>query len=185
MKKGKALHPATVTRDGKRLVDMKHPAAKAWRAGSRIANPTETAVTRDTPQPQDMQPHDVDENIRDYWDWTLKQVIQKCGSVPAFYQLLQAVEKIESIHAKRLDSNKKTGDLIARDYVSCNVFGLIERVFQRLLAEAPVRLSLEVHGRCETGATVEDIQQVIKEGISRELKTVKRDAKKAIKDAND
>ena len=185
MKKGKALYAATVKRDGVRLVDIKHPAAKAYRAGHRVTNSRATARTIDTPAPSRMTANDVEEDIRAYWDWTLKQIFQKCGTLAAFAQLLTAAHKIESIHAQRLDSNKKTGDLISRDYVSRNVFGLIEAVFQRLLTEAPVRLSLEVHGRCETGATLEEIQQVIKDAIARELKTIKRDATKAIKDASE
>ena len=185
MAKGKLLHAATVTRGGVRMIDMQHRAAKAYRAAYRISNPDETARTIDTPVASRMTADDVEEEIRNYWDWTLKQIIHRCGTMPAFAQLLAAADKIESIHGKRLDADKKTGDLIPRDYVSRNVFGLIEALFQRLLTDLPVRLSLEVHGRCQTGATLEDIQQVVKTAVERELKTIKRDAKKEIKNAND
>lgn len=185
MAKGRALYPATVLRNGRRTVDMDHIAAREYRTAHRVDNPREPVRTIDTPQPRDMTPEDIEPEIRAYWDWTLGDIIKKCGTMARFESLLKAVDKVETIYARRLDSDKKTGELISREYVHKNVMGLIERVFQRLLSEVPVSLALEVHGRCEKGATLEEIQESIHDRISSELSTVKRDSKKAIRNATD
>lgn len=181
MSKGKALHAATVERNGRRYVNMNHRAAKAYRAEYRIADPDEAARTVEPSARGEETPADIPEEIRECWSWTLEDIIRKCGTRQAFAHLLAAADKIESIHSKRLDSDKKTGDLISREFVQKHVVGLIERVFQRLLTDAPVKLSYEVFGLCETGATVEQVQDAIKAGLSRELKTIKRDTAKALK----
>jgi hypothetical protein len=100
-----------------------------------------------------------------------------------FKDLLAAADKIEGIHAKRLAADKSTGELIAREYVRKHVLGLVEAISQRLLTEAPVKIAYETHGRCQTGATVEQVQTIVQDAISRELKTAKRDVTKAIKNA--
>lgn len=185
MAPGKALHPATVKRDGRRYIDIEHPAAKAYRVAERIENPRETARTIDTPQPREMGPEDIEKDIRDYWDWTLGDIIKKCGTMARFEAFLKSGLTIETIYARRLESDKKTGELISREYVHKHVLGLLERVFQRLLSEVPVSLALEVHGRCQKGATNEEIEEAIHDRISSELSTVKKDTKKAIRDATD
>ena len=41
-----------------------------------------------------------------------------------------------------------------------------------------------MHTMCESGATVEELQEQIKKSITKELKTVKKDTGKAIKNAD-
>lgn len=185
MAQGKALFPATVARQGKTLLDTEHKAAKAWRKEYRIKAPKSVAKVIDTPEPRNMGLTDIEEEIRAYWTWTLEDIVRKCGTMPVFATLLQAADKIEAIHLRRLQADKQTGELISREYVSRNVMSLIERIFQRLLTETPVSLAFEVHGKCETGATTEQIQQAIHDALSRELRTIKADTKKAIRDATD
>jgi hypothetical protein len=181
--KPQLLQPAIVEHNGKRLVDMEHPAARAYRLEHRVTNPDAPSRVIPTSGPMTDDPT-VGAEIRAVWKWTIEDVFTKCGSLPAFSSLLQSIDKIESIHAKRLAADKSTGELISREYVSKHVLGLIERMFQRLLTDLPVGLSYEVHGKCATGATVEAIQESIRTAVTRELKSVKADTRKAIRNAS-
>jgi hypothetical protein len=179
MKPGKALYEAIVDRPDGRMIDMEHPAAVEYRKHERPRTESGPRVVAS----REMSVADIEPEVRAYWGWTLENIVQKCGTMSAFSSLLQAADKIESIHSRRLESDRKTGELIPRDYVSRHVLGLVERICQRMLTDMPTTLSLEVHGRCSTGATVEDVREMIQAAVSDELSTLKADTKKQIRKA--
>lgn len=188
MKPDGALFAAVVVHQGNRLVDWDHPAARAWRASSRKdpnLDPGDPRVLPDAPLAPSFAPSaaELPAEIRQCWQWTLERIVTECGTMPAFEKLLIAADRLESIHAKRLSADKSTGALIDRDYVQRHVLGLVERIFQRLLTDMPIKLSYEVHGLCKTGEPVEALQVAISAAITRELRTVKKDTRKAIRDA--
>lgn len=186
MKKGKALYPATVSKGGKTFIDLKHSAAETWRLEYRVEDPDDVAREISDPGADTIVPaSELEPEIRAYGEYTLNQIVSKFGTRAAFKDVLSSIDKIESIHQKRLASDKSTGELINRDYVRRHVLGLVERVFQHLQTSMPVKLGYEVHGMCQTGATVEEVKEVIQKAVSRELKAVKKDTQKAIKNASD
>lgn len=182
MQKGKALHAAVVfNKKTKRdEIDMKHPAAVAYRREYRtdLGEVEEEESTPEIDAAATLPPE-----IRKAMDMTLRDVIDRYGMIDAFAKLLTAAEKIENIHAKRLDSDKKTGELTSRKFVEDHMFGLVEQVFQRLLTDLPATLSYKVHGQCSTGAAVETIQETIRAGVTVELRNIKTDMKKLLKKA--
>ena len=155
-------------------VDMNDPAAKAYRQAER--------VDPDAPVPEP-EAAKLPAKIRECYEMTLRQVFEQHGSMAIFKDLLLSIKIVEDIHAKRLDADKRTGELIERAFVKQHVLGLVDRIHRRMLAELPVGLSYVVHGKCSTGGTVEEIQQLIKDAVSRELKTVKKDTRNAIRKA--
>lgn len=186
MKPGKGLFDAVVQIGEGRKIDMEHPAALEYRKAHRMR------IKEPDPIPPTVQNTmggragtAIEGEIRKYWDYTLGQIVDKFGTMPAFASMLQAADKVESIHARRLEADRKTGELISREFVKKNILSLVERVFQRLLAEMPVGLATEVHTMCSTNATLEEVQQAIHDAVSRELKTLKRDTKREIKRAKD
>ena len=185
IKEGERLYPATVMVGKKRMIDLTHPVAQKYRVAeraSKLPTPEPTSGKGNQSGTRDLE---VADEIRAFLDWTVRKVIDVHGTMGAFKDLLSAAKTIEEIHAKRMDSDRRTGELIARDYVKRHVLSLIERVFQRLLEETPVKLSYEIHGLCSTGATIEQVQEAIKAAISRELKAIKTDVVKAIRNASD
>ena len=186
MKPGKGLFDAVVQIGSGRKIDMEHPAALEYRKAHRMrvkgSDPVPPTVSNTMGGRAGAA---IEGEIRKYWDYTLGDIVAKFGTMPAFASMLQAADKVESIHARRLEADRKTGELISRGFVKKNILGLVEQIFQRLLAEMPVSLATEVHTMCSTGATLEEVQQAIHDGVARELKTIKRDAKKEIKRAKD
>jgi hypothetical protein len=168
------------------LIDLNNEAAKAYRAEHRVTGEVGPARVIDVEEePAEPPPTTaaLEDQIRAYWGHTLREIVDQHGTIAAFYTLLQAGDKIESIHAKRLAADKSTGELISREYVSKHVLSILEKINQRLLTEMPIKLSYEIHGKCSTGASAEDVQESIKAAISRELKSAKRDTIRAIKNA--
>ncbi len=180
--KGK-LAAALVMVAGKKRINMDHAAAKAWVPSRRVARaPPDSSADVEAASGGGLE---IEEEIRKYWDYTLRHIIERYGTMPIFASMLQAADKVESINARRLDSDRKTGELISREFVKKHILGLVEQIFQRMLAEMPVKLASEVHTMCATGATLEEVQQSIHDAVSRELRTIKKDTTKEIKRARD
>ncbi len=180
--KGK-LADALVMVAGKKRIDMGHAAAKAWVPTRRVARaPPDSSEDIESASGGGLE---MESEVRRYWDYTLRQIIERYGTMPIFASMLQAADKVESINARRLDSDRKTGELISRDFVKKHILGLVEQVFQRMLADLPVTLASEVHTMCATDATLEEVQQAIHDAVSRELRTIKKDTTKEIRRARD
>ncbi len=179
-----ALCAAVVTIDGKERLDMTHAAVKMYRVMERptiqqVAPPAEIETIGD-------EGVVAESRIRKYLKYTLQEIFDKFGTLQAFLVLLQAVEKIESVHEKRIKSNKTTGALIDRKYVKGHVLGLVEQVFSRILTDLPAKLAQDIHAACESGASIEDLKVLIHDAISNEIKMLKKDARRAIrKQSND
>lgn len=180
MRPGKALHPAIHRIDGKKYIDMCHPDARSYRVSHQIGKLPKPDPEEHVPDRTSAPTH-LPEQIRECWQWTLERIIRERGTEAQFEKLLAAADKIESIHSKRLAADKSTGELISRDMVHKHVTGLIERVFQQLLEVMPVRLSYQVHGLCETGESIEAIQEAIRTAVGLELKGIKQGTNRAIK----
>lgn len=178
MEPGGALAKAVKKKGAKRYIDSEHAQALAYRSEHRVLGatgaPTNAVSSTDA---------DIPEDIRKVWDWTIERVFAECGSVAAFDKLMAGIERVENIHAKRMTADRLAGDLVSRDFVRKHVFGLVEQLSQRLLNDLPITLSYVVHGKCKTGASAEDIQQAIRTGITREIKSAKADVTKEIKNA--
>ena len=115
---------------------------------------------------------------------TLDELLKRYGTLAIFKDLVTAQDKIEGIYAKRLSADKSTGELIEREYVRKHVLGLIEATNQRMLTEVPQNLGIRIHGLCQTGASPEQCQELLQNGISRELKSIKQDVQRSIKNAS-
>lgn len=176
------LCAAVVIVDGKKRIDLKHAAAKEYRKEHRRSQKEVDSGTVETTGGVGVE---LESEIRTYLDYTVRDVVDRYGTMELFASLLAAAYKIEQIHAQRLASDRSTGKLISREFVKKHVLGLVERSNQRLLTDMPTKLASEVHTMCDTDATVEEVQQVIQDAVSRELKTVKGDVAKEIKRATD
>ena len=174
-KPGNKLHGSVVERDGKKMIDTEAPAAMKWRPQHRAPQPEEV---------EEIAPV-LEAKLRKYMDFTLTEIIDKFGTMELFSSLLTAVGKIETIHAQRLKADQSTGELIPREFVRQHVLGLLERVFLRVQTDLPTTLASEVHTMCANGATIEQLEELIREGVSSELQTVKVDTVKKIKRAGD
>lgn len=196
-KPGKEL--SDVRRKSDNKIDVMHPQAVAWR-DKYVGMGKGVPLDRVGPGPRNGRPprnpsaapmHDAGADfietlppkVRDCLDWTLRDIIEKCGTWVAFKDLLQATKTIEEIQSKRLDSDKKSGELIEREYVRQHVLSLIESLSMRLLSDLPPTLAIRVHASAASGATIEDLQALIRQALEREVKGAKKKTRERIRDA--
>lgn len=175
------LAKAVVLRDGKRRIDMEHAAAKAYRKGKRPA--AKDSAPPPIVESDIVERKPLERKIRKYRKMTLDQILRDYGTLPEFADVVRAQKDIEAIHAHRLKSDQSTGELIPRAFVRTSIIGMVERVNLRLLNDLPASLSGEVFSACQTGATLEEVQELIHDAVSKELKSLKKDTEKEIRRA--
>lgn len=176
---GGVLHSAVVEINEKRKINLHHPDAQNWRQAERLA-----AEQVDVPTMTGVDPV-LEEKVRKYLDYTVRDILNKFGTMKLWADLLTAADKIEKIHSQRLQSDRSTGELISRRYVKTRVLGMYERIFLELLSDLPTTLASEVHNMCEIGGTLEEVQQTIHNSLSRAIATVKDDTVKEIRNATE
>lgn len=191
LKPGGLLEGAACMVSGRRVVDMFHSDAVSYLARRRGAAPVAPppppmpTLPLSTAEfaPSSLKEMKHQDEIRECWGMTVGEVIGKYGSLPAFADLMKGMDKVESIQARRFDTQRKSGELISREFVKKQILGLVERTNQRLLTDLPATLASDVLTMCENGTTREALTEEIKRHLSRELLVAKNDTRKAIKRA--
>jgi hypothetical protein len=194
MKEG-ALKPAAV---GDR-VDMLHPAAVAYvkKHESRRRRDLEPKVsTNDTsstdgaktsngngaPQ-RDSLVTDTGLDISRYADMTLRELVDRFGSVRALKDWLEALKKIEDIREKRLNNEEVQRQLISRELVKTHVFGYLDAGNRRLLGDTPKTIARRLYGLARSDAPIEEAEKLVREIIGSQLDPQKQRVAKILREA--
>lgn len=106
-------------------------------------------------------------------DDALTPLIDRFGTHFQFSTWLSSLKDIELIREKRLKNGETEGGLISREIVQNFVFGAIESAFKRLLGDASKSIVSKVMNCVRTGGTSEEAQRIVRDEISKQLKTVK------------
>jgi hypothetical protein len=114
---------------------------------------------------------------------TLQEVVERWGTQAELKEWLAAVRTLEEIRAKQIKNEGDMGTLIERDYVEKHVFAHIDATNKKLLQDAPSRLANEVTALCRTGATLEDVERLIRNTVGSYLTNVKTQTVRALKNA--
>jgi hypothetical protein len=197
MKEGK-LQEAVV---GDR-VDMMHPQAVAY-----LKRPRPGSRRRDQdPKPETVpladKSHDVDPtsngngasaaellvtdtglDISRYADMTLRELVDRFGSVRALKDWLEALKKIEDIREKRLNNEEVQRHLISRELVKTHVFGFLEAGNRRLLGDTPKTIARRLYGLARSDAPIEEGEKLVREIIGSQLNPQKDRVSKLLREA--
>lgn len=125
----------------------------------------------------------VDQNVAEYPHWTLLQIAQRFGTVERFNKYLDALKKIAETENKQIGNAEKMGELISREFVRVNIFGVIDSAMNRLLGDTPRTMAGEIVAMVNTGSTKEEIEEEIHKMISDQLKDVKEKVSRNLKKA--
>lgn len=199
-KMGGRLEDALV--DGK--VNADHPLvinyieekqASPWRdaeAPDRAAKPKPATKPRpsrldkavakpDTPKaaPAEMQTvmpeADDGPDIEELQNMTLRQILDRWGTLPRFVSYLDAVKKMGEIHHRRTMTQERRGDLVDRTLAEITFLGVVEQAFKRLVTDIPEGLAVEVLARAQAGGPDArlDVLEIIRSANGRALKSAK------------
>jgi len=140
--------------------------------------PTSAPKATGAPMSEPVQSDDdsgpeIPDDIREFANYTLKQIIKDYGSDVRFLDWLNATKKIEDIHEKRLRNAKVEGEVIPRSFVASSVYGLVEQVNLRLLHDAPKTLAVRSMELTNAGEPIEHVEDICREIISSQIKNLK------------
>jgi hypothetical protein len=191
----KELAPAC---EGKR-VDVDHPSVVVWLKSKDRAppSPAEAATNRSAAptaerrsgaskggRPRRLPVHDDDEDeVERFLDMTLREIVDHYGTLTKFKDWLFARKTIADIVDKELKNNEARGLLISRELVQTHIFGAMENAFKRLVTDTPKAMARRIHGAVKSGQSVEESERVIREMVSSQLRPMKAQAARKLRDA--
>jgi hypothetical protein len=174
-----------LARDG--TLDIDHPEIAAYMREhgasdedvgySALAAPVATDGAGAPPAPG--VPDDIDQ----YAEMTLRQLIDQFGTDEKFEVWLKSLKTIGEIEDRRLKNATAKSQLISRDVVDRYVFGVIEATYTRLLNDSPKTIAGQVRAAVKAGQTTEEIEAMVRDLISSQIKGIKEKARRGLKDA--
>lgn len=123
---------------------------------------------------------EVPEHITTVLDWKVRDVVEQFGTAPLFLDWLKAAKVIEEVAERRIKVAVARGDLIDRDTVRVHVMPAIDDAMQRLLTDSPRTIAARVTELVEAGAEVSEVERVIRDLISTQIRAMKSRAKRGI-----
>lgn len=126
--------------------------------------------------------HDEKKDIEAYLGMTLHDITSTFGSDVEFVEWLRSAKLIEDIKEKRIRNQTSLGNFIPREYVKNHIFAMLETTHVRLLNDSPRTIAARVLDAHAAGQTREDIETLIGDLISVQLKGIKLRARRALKE---
>lgn len=111
--------------------------------------------------------------VEQYYNLSLREIINTFGTDYRFNEWLKAVKNIEDIKEKRIKNEHSMGSLISREFVRSHIFSLIETSNIRLLSDSPRTITARVLEANETGSTREQIEKIVCDLLSKQIKNIK------------
>lgn len=175
-----------------RFIDAGHTCAVAYLESRGVKAETKPHVrgTAARAQKRQQQPVDeqraqiqVDDNIAQYVDMTLRQILELFGTQPAFEAWLKSAKLIEELREKRLKNAKAEGEYIERDMVANAVLGYVAGNNERLLSDAPRAIVARIAASFKAGRTEEEMEAEVTQILSSQIKLVKQKTLKGLRSA--
>ena len=125
---------------------------------------------------------DEKKDVSVYLSMTLHDIINTFGSDVEFVEWLRSAKLIEDVKEKRIRNQTSLGNFIPREYVKNHIFAMLETTHVRLLNDSPRTIAARVLDAHAAGQTREDIETLIGDLISVQLKGIKLRARRALKE---
>lgn len=178
-------------------IDANHPAAIKYAKRPRkrpkpdpkpdsvatVAKDTDGEPTNGAGSHGDTMITDSGLDISRYADFTLRELVDRFGSVRALKDWLEALKKIEDIREKRLNNEEVQQNLISRELVKTHVFGFLDAGNRRLLGDASKTIARRLYGLARSGAPVEEAEALVREIIGSQLEPQKQRVAKLLREA--
>ena len=127
--------------------------------------------------------HDIPEDISDFADMTLRELIERFGTDVAFLDWLKATKSIEDINEKRLKNAATQGELVSRQLVKTGVIDPIESAHLKLLTDGAKTIARRVTAMHSAGRELADIENFVSDQISSFIRPMKAKIKRSLKNA--
>lgn len=158
------------------------PDKKPVKASTEDDSP-DGAPTNGAGSSEDMLVTDSGLDISRYADFTLRDLVDRFGSVRALKDWLEALKKIEDIREKRLNNEEVQRALISRELVKTHVFGFLDAGNRRLLGDASKTIARRLYALARSDAPIEEGEKLVREIMGSQLHPQKERVAKLLREA--
>ena len=170
---------------GRGLVDADHPhQPKPRPAGTGRPPGRPPKYAQEPPPPQATgEAIEIPEHLEGHADMTIREIVQRYGTLPQYEYFLKAVKQLEDVTEKKYKNAERRGELVRADYVQNHVVGFLDGLTQRLLNDVPKALVHRVKAEIEADTPTPEIEKMIVKVISKQIKGAKGNVQRRIKNA--
>jgi hypothetical protein len=205
-KPNKLLYKATVGEGRKMRIDPNHPAAVAYlKDFTQKKPPVTVSVNGGEAIPYDefikepskvgagaakesrkqislynIDPADVPDNMRDFANMTIREVVAKFGTDYRMVDYLRALKEIETVEERRIKSAKMRGELLHRELITKGVLEPIDTAHRKMLTDGAKTIARRSVAMIKAGKDSDDLQKFIAEQISSFIKPAKAKIKRTL-----
>jgi hypothetical protein len=210
-KPSRPLYKATVGEGRKMRIDPNHPAAVAYLNDFTQKKPAVTvSVNGGDGMPYDefikepakvgagaakearkklslynIDPADVPDNMQDFADMTIREVVAKFGTDYRMVDYLRALKEIETIDERRIKSAKMRGELVHRDLITRGVLDPIDSAHRKMLTDGAKTIARRSVAMIGAGKDADELEKFIAEQITSFIKPAKAKIKRALENVDD
>lgn len=154
--------------------------------GRRGPAPAPPAPTKESKPPSIVKEHDLpsytpDQDLGFLREMTIGKLLEMFGTSERLKTWLSVAKTLEDIEGRQVKNAKSKGELISRDLVRTHIFGMIDDSHKRLLTDEPRALARRLSGLAKSGASLEEMEQAIRDSMSKQLRNVKATATRVLK----
>jgi hypothetical protein len=126
-------------------------------------------------------PKDIPDNILEFVDMSLRQIIKKFGTDTAFIDWLKAAKEIENIDTLRIKNARIKGQLVHRDLIKKGVLDHVDAACRQLLTDGVKKITKEIITMGQAGEAIEFCEQTVRDHISSFIKPMKAKSERTLK----
>lgn len=126
---------------------------------------------------------DVPADIQAFADMTLRELIEKFGTVSHFNDWLKATNEIEKINERRLKNAATEGVLVSRELIKSGVIDPFNAAHRRMLTDGAKTIAVRVDAMSRAGRSVADIEAFVSDQIGSFIRPVKACVARALRNA--
>jgi len=127
------------------------------------------------------QPIEVPENIEEFADMSLRDIIDKFGTDVRFLDWLKATKEIEIINEKRIKNAISKNELVSRELVKFGIIDPIDSTFTKLLTDGSKTIARRATAMQDSGRSLADIEDFVKDQIASFIRPMKAKIKRSFK----
>lgn len=147
--------------------------------------PTALTVKTAKPEPVVTQAELIEppEDIREFLDMPLREVVARFGTEARFVDWLKAAKEIEVIHERRIKNRLAEGESIPCDVVEIGVIDVFTKSHLRLLQDGAKNITKTAMSKMASNHTEKEIEKEVSEIMSSFLRPAQRKSVQTLQEA--
>lgn len=121
------------------------------------------------------------EDVTQYLDMTVNEVVFRHGTDANFLEFLKSVKEIELIEERRLKNAQTKGELVHKNLVKLGIIDPFEEAHVKMLVDGAKKIAMEGKAIIDSGGDAKELEKYISETLSSFIKPAQSKIKRAMK----